>query len=361
MLLTARDITERKRTEQRQQVLTAEVDHRAKNLLAVIQAMLLLVRADDVESYVGAVGGRIQSLARAHTLLADNRWSGADLERLVNDELAPYRTVGDTRVTATGPRVLLSPPAAQVVAMALHELAVNAARHGALTVPEGTVDVSWQRRADGAMVIDWRERGGPPPLPDRTAGFGSLVIGHSVGHQLGGEATLTFGGDGVDCRIVVPAQALAPLPSGRDKSPGAADGTNEIDFARIAGCCILVAEDDPVLALDVEMALKAAACRVLGPVASLAAAVSLVDSEPLDAAVLDIDLNGQSVFPIADLLAARGIPFVVSTGYGAGAAQADHHQGALRLRKPYDRADLLRAISRVLADVDRHDGSGRGT
>ena len=152
------DITDRKEAEERQVLLAREVDHRARNALAVIQSIIRLTRAKTVDDYVEAIEGRIKALARAHTLLSDLRWHGADLGTLVAEELAPYRA-GD-KIQCSGPDISLQPATAQGLALAVHELATNAAKHGALSSPAGKIRLDWQLQAD-ALTLHWVENGGP--------------------------------------------------------------------------------------------------------------------------------------------------------------------------------------------------------
>jgi two-component sensor histidine kinase/DNA-binding response OmpR family regulator len=153
------DITDRKEADERQVLLAREVDHRARNALAVIQSIIRLTRAKSVDDYVQAIEGRIKALARAHTLLSDSRWRGADLGTLVGEELAPYR--GGDKIHCKGPDISLQPATAQGLALALHELATNAAKHGALSSPTGKVSLEWELGAD-ALTLHWVENGGPP-------------------------------------------------------------------------------------------------------------------------------------------------------------------------------------------------------
>src|SRR5947199_3325264 len=143
------DITDRKEAEERQALLASEVDHRARNALALVQSIVRLTRADDIKSYIAAVEGRIAALSRAHTLLAHSRWQGADLARLVDEELAAYRMGEAERIAASGPEVSLEPRTAQTLALALHELSTNAAKYGALSVTSGRVAVSWDLQPQG--------------------------------------------------------------------------------------------------------------------------------------------------------------------------------------------------------------------
>jgi PAS domain S-box-containing protein len=149
------DITERKQAEERLQLLAQEVDHRANNLLALVQASVRLTKAETVEAFKAAVEGRIQALANAHALLASSRWVGASLGQLVEDELAPYRSGREPAARVNGARVMLEPKVAQTMAVVLHELATNAAKYGALSMPAGHVDLDWWPTADGRFMFRW--------------------------------------------------------------------------------------------------------------------------------------------------------------------------------------------------------------
>jgi two-component sensor histidine kinase len=203
------DIDEEKRTAERQVLLTREVDHRAKNMLAVVQAALRLTRADDVASFVDIIEGRVQALARAQSLLAINRWSGADLHRLLQGELAAFLSRNDSgpRVKLRGPRLTLPAGAAQPFSMALHELATNATKYGALSSAVGQLSVEWQvvRVPNDVLRLRWTETGGPPlEGPPAREGFGSRVLDRTLRHQLGGSASRTWNSTGLVCDIEMP-------------------------------------------------------------------------------------------------------------------------------------------------------------
>jgi PAS domain S-box-containing protein len=206
----AADITTRKDAEQRQLVLTREVHHRAKNALAVAQAAMRLTQADSKEEFTRAVEGRVAALARAHTLLSEGDWSGADLRPLVAGELAPFLAPGPegTRARIEGPEVTLAASSAQPLAMALHELATNAIKHGALSCPGGRLSVVWRVEAGGTwLCLDWREEGGPPvasPTPGSRRGFGSRVLEATIRAQLGGSIVQEWCAEGLRCRIRLP-------------------------------------------------------------------------------------------------------------------------------------------------------------
>jgi PAS domain S-box-containing protein len=205
------DVTERRRAEGRQLLLAREVDHRAKNALAVVQSIIALTRDADPERFRAAVTGRIAALARAHTLLARDGWNSAGLRELVEEEVAPYRGGAEApeRVTLEGPEVALAPGAAQPLAMALHELATNAAKHGALSAPGGRIAIRWQAMENGGLLLRWSETR-PEPLsgPPTRRGFGYSVIRNTVERQLGGLCAFEWREEGLAFRIELPASQL---------------------------------------------------------------------------------------------------------------------------------------------------------
>lgn len=199
---------ELRQSEERAKLLAAEVDHRAKNMLALVQVLLRQTRATTTEAYALAAQGRVAALARAHTLLSQSRWAGAELSRLVEEETAPYRRSGVTRVSTAGPNVLLEPAVAQALAMVLHELATNAAKYGALSVSGGEVRVQWSFDRSGQLLLRWIESNGPPVQPPTRAGLGSQVIERSVRDQLDGAVQLDWRVEGLICTISIPAGRL---------------------------------------------------------------------------------------------------------------------------------------------------------
>jgi two-component sensor histidine kinase len=202
------DITGRKLAEERHKLVAREVDHRAKNVLALVQVIIRQTRADTVADFTSRIMGRIRALARVHTLLSQSRWVAANLKRIIDDELAPFRTVGRSRVQVEGPDVGFTPESAQCVAMALHELATNAAKHGALAGPQGAVRIEWVYGDDGPLVVRWTESGGPPVQPVPRHGLGLEVIERTIGGQLGGAARFDWRPEGLICELIVPWEKL---------------------------------------------------------------------------------------------------------------------------------------------------------
>lgn len=177
------DMTARREAEERERLLAREVDHRSKNLLAVVQSVVQLARAEDTASFKQAVIGRIQALGRAHSLLAASRWEGVELRTLIEEELAPFTGRERKNFSIEGPSLLLKPEVAQAMAMVVHELATNAAKYGALSAPGGTVALNWALDGLGKeqrLRLRWVERGGPEVQAPARDGFGSTVIRSSI-------------------------------------------------------------------------------------------------------------------------------------------------------------------------------------
>jgi PAS domain S-box-containing protein len=199
----ARDITERKRTEAQITNLANEAEHRAKNVLAVMQAMVHLSQADTAQDLKDAIEGRIQALANVHTLFVRSRWVGAELRNLIEQELLPYAGQGGACTLIDGPPVLLNREAAQTIAVAMHELATNAVKYGALSVAAGLVRIEWSRAADGKLLLQWTEEHGPAVHAPTRKGFGTRVI-ESMVRSANGEVRLDWRAEGFACRITMP-------------------------------------------------------------------------------------------------------------------------------------------------------------
>ena len=342
----AADITERRDGEERIKLLMREVDHRAKNALMVVQSIVHLSRSEDPDKFSEAVDGRIQAMARAHSLLADAKWSGADLHRLLADELAAY---ADERVDLSGPPISLRPEATQAVSLALHELATNALKHGALSVEYGRLSIGWSFvTPGGSLTVEWREDGGPPVQgqPSRQ-GFGTVLLRQVVESQLGGTIDLLWLQDGLFCQLSLPGDTwqtsgvAEPVIQGIVKPPAQMPGH--------PGRRVLVVEDEALTAMALQQLLEDAGYIVLGPVGRVEDALDLLRSGPPDAAVLDVNLFGATVDPVAAMLKDMGVPFLFCTGYHSGAAAGALHPNAPVLGKPVNANNLLNAVSGLIS------------
>jgi len=349
-----RDISALREAQERRELLVREVDHRAKNVLAVVQAVLKLTRADDPRDYAQIVEGRIAALAKAHTLLSRQRWAGADLRALLSEELAAFG--GDERagrVKLDGPSVFLSPWTVQPLTMALHELATNAAKYGALDAPQGRLEVQWEvQRDDGALLIRWTETGGAVQPPSATRkSFGTRVIDGAINDQLGGKIERRWDPDGLACRITLPPERIAGEVGPRPAIPRLVPPT--IPSGAWSGRRVLVVEDDAVIAHSLVEALIELGIEPVGPASTLEQALALAaTANSLDAAVLDINLGGRLAVPVADVLAGRGVPMVFASGYGSLPRDSlpDRHQSTPLLMKPV-------AAEAIVAALTRHAGA----
>lgn len=344
------DVTARRQAEERERLLAREVDHRAKNLLAVVQSIVQLTRSDDPASFTRSISGRIQALARAHSLLAAARWEGADLQQLVAEELAPYSGRGAKCLIGDSPNIRLRPEAAQALALVIHELATNAAKYGSLSVAGGEVAIGWSvagTGAEGRLVFDWQERGGPPVSAPARSGFGSTVMRASVERQLKGKVDLEWAPDGLRCRLAIPADQLVMSRSEAKARDADRPGTGEQSARSLSGRRILVLEDEALIAMQLEQALAQAGCEIVGPATRLSEAFDLIYSSPIDAALLDVNVAGERSYAIADILRAKSIPFAFVTGFEAGSILPAHFQSVPVLAKPFENAQLEGLLTRL--------------
>ncbi len=210
------DVTERKEGEAHLRLLLRELTHRSKNLLAVIQAMARQTarHTGSVDSFLSQFGARLQALAASHDLLVRESWYGASLGELIRSQLGGYLDAPVNQVSIEGPAIALKPEAAQNLGLALHELAVNAAKFGALSVPNGRVSITWSQRDhgdDNSVELDWHEQLGPKVKVRRRKGFGSMVIERNLARALDAEVNLKFDPSGLRCHIVIPASQILAL------------------------------------------------------------------------------------------------------------------------------------------------------
>jgi two-component sensor histidine kinase len=218
---------ERRQAKEHQDLLIAELDHRVKNVLARVAAVVRHTsrRCGTLEEFVQSIDGRIQSMAAAHSLLSRSRWRGVGLIDLLHRQLAPYST--DANVSLNGPDVILTSGETQALAVVIHELVTNAVKYGALSNRDGSVSLSWDcTGVDLAMLrIVWREICGPPIVVSSQSGYGSSLIRELIPHELGGAVELTFPSDGACCKIEIPLRrrhlpgAWLLVPAGGDTRP----------------------------------------------------------------------------------------------------------------------------------------------
>jgi PAS domain S-box-containing protein len=307
-----RDIGERKASEESRLLLAREVDHRAKNALAVAQALVSLTKAESAEAFGEAVKGRIAALARAHSLLSQSRWRGAPLRQIALDELSPYAS--ESQILLDGPPVTITADSVQPLSLIFHELATNAVKHGAFSREEGSVRLSWRTDAE-RLKIEWIERDGPAVRAPSNTGFGSKLLGQVADRQLEAELAFDWHRDGLRFTAWLQPGAFKLERTEREaeRTHAPAEGVAARLPRREA---VLVVEDEELLALEISTELTRLGWAVVGPAATLKEAEALLEGNAgLAAAVLDVNLRGRPVYPLAESLARRGIPFVFCTGY----------------------------------------------
>jgi PAS domain S-box-containing protein len=330
------DITERKRAEERLVLLAREVDHRAKNTLAVVLSVLRLTRANSIKDFISTVEGRVHALAATHNLLSATRWEGAHLRKIVDEEMAPYQATHRQRVVTKGPDVVLLPATAQAMALALHELATNAAKYGALSTDAGTLSVAW-RAGPESLLLEWSETGGPPAAEPARLGFGLTIVRSSIEAQFRGGVRYDWRPEGLRCALSIPVAQIVPMPAGVEILP--AKSPTAEHRSSLSGMRLLVVEDELLVSMLIEEILTGLGASVAGPFVRLADGLAAAKAEHFDGAVLDINLAGEQADPLADLLLAKGVPFVFITGYQRESLDRRYANVPV-LQKPIDAAAL---------------------
>lgn len=337
-------VKERRVAQESQTLLIAELNHRVKNILALIRSLIRQSRhgADTIESFTADVESRIRALAYAHDQLTQSGWNGAPLRRLLEAEGRAWVNE-HRRISFDGPPVILDARAYQTLALVVHEMMTNAAKYGALSGDSGHLTVKWAIRTDRSLRIEWQERGGPVVKPPSHRGFGSVLIDQVVPFELRGEAVVEYRLEGIYGCFSIPAEFVHL--SGAEPEPMV---TPAVAAADLSGRKLLLVEDSMMIAFDAQELLEemGATVEVAANVADACRALSLTR---FDAAVLDINLSGETSFGIADDLARAGLPFIFATGYGGTGVIPERFNDIAVVSKPYDKSELSRALGRHLA------------
>lgn len=350
---------ERAREEQRRRLVAEELNHRVKNLLALVKSVALQsgAAAETTAQYSAALEGRLEALGRAHDRTLSR--SGGSLADLVELGLGLHRTEADPeRVRIAGPDLNLDEGAYGALALALHEMTTNAVKYGALSTPEGGVSVSWRLgrlEEGGRLTLDWIERGGPPiaaSTAPRRKGFGSRLIRSVLEHDLRGEACMDFAPEGLKARFSIPGGHVLKAETTR-KTPAPEPRL----AASLQGLSFLVVEDQGLLAMDAEDALLRMGAAQVRLAADAAEALEILRGFAPDAALLDVDLGGASSAPVARALAARGTPFVFMTGYSGQNVLPEDLRHAPVLRKPVNSAEIAHHLHRRIVEARADESS----
>lgn len=337
---------ERRKADLRQKMLNEELNHRVKNILALIKSVVSQpAHGRTLEEYVSALKGRIMALSFAHDQVVRSD-GGGSLRDLLDAELSPHRGDGNA-VVLEGPDVGLDSRAYSVMALVIHEMATNAAKYGSLSIAGGRLAVRWGFDTERGCVINWVEQGGPLVSTPARRGFGAVLVERSIPFDLGGECELRFDAAGVVARFAVPAKFVSPVSLRRTDVRGTAQQRLE-GAATVAGLQVLVVEDQLVIAMDVENVLAEHGAKTVDTVATSAEALRIVASKELDVAILDVNLGIGTSIPVAEELERRKVPFIFATGYGDTAMIPRSMAAVPVLRKPHDAESLIAALSSAL-------------
>jgi len=344
-----RDITERKEREQQVAMLIREVNHRSKNMLALVQAIARQTAALGREDFVERFAQRIQALAASQDMLTKSGWKNVSLEDLVCEQLAPFKELLGKRIHLSGKSTNITAAAAQAIAMAMHELATNASKYGALSTDAGRVEISWNIEATNGgqsrFSMIWSESGGPRVGAPTRRGFGSTVLDTLAKMSLAADVELNYAASGLVWRLTCAADKVLELGTPRIQHKR---GGDDISRSILVRPRILVVEDEALAALELAGELEAAGFQVLGPAVSVAQALTLIDNQsPCDAAVLDVNLGRETSQPIALRLIASGTPFVTVSGYAPDQMPTVFRAAPL-VTKPLRPGHLLQALNKCL-------------
>jgi light-regulated signal transduction histidine kinase (bacteriophytochrome)/CheY-like chemotaxis protein len=342
--LSDRSEVERRRAQERQEMLIAELNHRVRNILGLIRGVISQSKDPEhtIESFTDVIGGRIQALARAHDQITADNWGPASLRGLVTAEAGAYLGGRTGRVRLSGPEVLLEPRAFTTVALVIHELVTNSAKYGALGDNRGHVEVTTKVDESDRLQIDWREVGGPSVRPPTRRGFGTTVIERSIPYDLKGEATIDYDPAGVRVSLVIPA-SFVEIASGPPEEAG--DDIAAADLVPRPQD-VLIVEDNMIVAMDAEAMVRAFGVPNVRTAGGVASALAAITEKVPAFALLDVNLGSETSFAVAERLGQLGVPFVFATGYGEEAAFPSHLRDVPRIRKPYT-ADELASVVRL--------------
>lgn len=342
--LSTSDREWRKQRKQ-QDLLVAELNHRVKNILALVRSIASQTResAGSLAEYIEAFENRIRALAFAHDLVGGRSFQQASLAELVRAELRPYAA---DRVKLDGEPVALRPEAAPVIALVLHELASNAAKYGALSRDGGSLCVRWKDDAGGLAIL-WDEKVTRKLTPPTRRGFGTALVERAIPFECGGESKVQFRPDGLSVRLWLPQTMLTRYEATAEvKSSPAQPTPTAVPAARQYGRALVV-EDNMILTMELEELLTTLGFAAVDSMPNNTKAWGLLKSKSYAVAILDINLAGQTSFELAELALKHKVPVIFVTGYGAHVDVPESLAGVPRLSKPVDRNVLAAQLHQL--------------
>lgn len=346
----------RKRAIERERLLRREVDHRARNLLAVVQSLINLTKASSVEDFRSRLRARLNAYARTHDLVAGARWQNLQLDRLLAEEIAPFAS-GMGEIVTEGPDVQIGPSTAHSLGLILHELLTNAAKHGALSPSGGTVLIRWHLSERRSLIIDWIENCRsmiatrmPENETDAVGGFGSFLMRQVVENQLKGKLVRRMEASGLTLSLEIPLGARRSDEGGLVyQRPGR---SGQGGTARI-----MIVEDEAMVALDLEAQVSDLGYQIFGVFSTLDDALNALADRLPDIALLDGNLGGTDSVPVAEILNGKGVPVVFLTGYDSFRELPEGLANSKILTKPVSTDDLESTISALAQALSAERGT----
>ena len=333
--------------QRQQELMIAELNHRVKNILALIRSLSRQAKASSasLESYAQALEQRISALAAAHDLAVSNTMQGVSLRGILETEMQPYLTEESNQALLSGPVVGLRADVAPMIALVFHEIVTNAAKYGALSDADGVVRAKWSVDEEG-LRFAWREMGGPEVTPPTRNGFGRSLIEKAIPYEFDGEVTLAYPPSGVTLDFRLPPAALVDMTEESDVKLVGSIG----EIRKVAtGTAALMVEDNIVLAMDMVESLTRLGADSVDTAGTVEEAMRAVRGRRFDFAVLDMNLRGSVSFEIAERLREDGTPFVFVTGYGSTIDLPETLADVPILTKPIDDGALSNCLERLLA------------
>ncbi|MEM8663595.1 MAG: HWE histidine kinase domain-containing protein, partial [Pseudomonadota bacterium] len=358
----------RQKAKETQDLLIAELNHRVRNILTLIRGIVRQTSesATTVEGFSNVLGGRIQSLARAHDQLTQTqtqtKGQHAILANLINNELDAYGQGAAGRIRLAGPDVRLSPAACTCVALVFHEMVTNSAKYGALSDTGGTLGVVWSFDDSGSLIIKWQELGGPQVTTPERRGFGTSIIERAIPFELQGEAEVDYAATGVRATFTLPpahvflaesapdaagAPAVAAAPAAATADAAQPDGRSKPKAMALETAVCLLVEDNMVIAMDAEAMLLDMGFKDVLVANTAASAFAILETNTIDVAVLDINLGKETSIQVAEALVKTTTAVLFASGYGDASPLPDVLRDVPVVAKPYSESKLRDGLLRV--------------
>ncbi|KQT69800.1 MULTISPECIES: HWE histidine kinase domain-containing protein [unclassified Aureimonas] len=335
---------------ERQELLIAELNHRVRNILGLMRALVSQSRpgAKSIDDFAAIIGGRIQALARAHDQITSDNASAISLAEIVSTEVSAYIGAKASRVHLSGPDIHVEARAFSTLALVFHEMVTNSAKYGALSDSHGSISVQWRIEDDGGCRIEWRESGGPAVTAPTRRGFGSTIIERAIPHDLQGSAQLRYRLPGLEADFTLPAGVFHPVAPEMARLAAASKETARMasvaNPSSLSGMTGLIVEDNMIISMDAEQLMLDNGMTQVFVAASVAEARKIIVRETLDVALLDVNLGNETSFPLVGDLKARNVPFVFVTGYGENVDLPVEANGARAIKKPFASDQLIDAL-----------------